>query len=151
MTLAKSGFLTGFFLAVLSGTAHAYDIEKTYILNCAGCHGMDGTGLPANYIPDFRESGRFTTTGDGREYLIQVPGVSQAHLTNAQVADMMNWILHRFSHDTLPADFQPYTAEEVARLRPDKARDAVIRRAELRERIFQGASAHPPSDSGGPQ
>jgi hypothetical protein len=37
-------------------------------------------------------------------------------------------VLGRFSADTLPANFTPYTAAEVARLRADKASDATMRR-----------------------
>jgi hypothetical protein len=74
----------------------------------------------------------------GREYLIQVPGLSQSRLDDATAARLLNWILRKFSANRLPADFAPYTPEEVAHFRADKAGDAKIRRdailAEMRSR-----------------
>ena len=109
-----------------------------YTLNCSGCHGADGVGVPEVGIPNLKEAGRFVRTELGREYLIQVPGLSQSRLDDATAARLLNWILHKFSADRLPADFTPYTPEEVTRFRPDKASDANIRRdailAEMRSR-----------------
>jgi hypothetical protein len=46
--------------------------------------------------------------------------------------------MRKFSANRLPTDFAPYTAEEVAHFRADKASDAKIRRdailAEMRSR-----------------
>jgi hypothetical protein len=46
-----------------------------------------------------------------------VPGTAQSSLTDAEVAGVLNWMLETFSAEQLPADFEPYTEEEVARLR----------------------------------
>jgi hypothetical protein len=109
-----------------------------YTLNCSGCHGADGVGVPEVGIPNLKEAGRFVRTELGREYLIQVPGLSQSRLDDATAARLLNWILRKFSVDPLPTDFTPYTAEEVSRLRTDKASDAKTRRdailAEMRRR-----------------
>jgi mono/diheme cytochrome c family protein len=109
-----------------------------YTLNCSGCHGADGVGVPEVGIPNLKEAGRFVRTELGREYLIQVPGLSQSRLDDATAARLLNWILRKFAVDPLPTDFTPYTAEEVSRLRTDKASDAKTRRdailAEMRRR-----------------
>ena len=109
-----------------------------YTLNCSGCHGAQGLGVPEVGIPNLNEAGRFIRTELGREYLVQVPGLSQSRLDDATAARLLNWILRKFSADRLPTDFAPYTAEEVSRLRADKASDAKIRRdailAEMRRR-----------------
>jgi mono/diheme cytochrome c family protein len=112
-------------------------IRNKYILNCAGCHGIEGGGLPEVGIPDFHESGQFLNLPSGREYLIQVPGVSQAHLSNAEIAQLMNWILVTFSKKTMPENFQPFTDEEIRILRPNKASDAVARRLFLKAQLSQ--------------
>ena len=112
--------------------AHAdMSLESVYFLNCSGCHGQDGKGVPAAGIPDLRDSGLYVKARPGREYLIQVPGLSQSSLDDPTVALLLNWLLRRFSADRLPPDFKPYTAEEVAISRKDKASDAQTRRSVL--------------------
>jgi hypothetical protein len=99
-----------------------------YTLNCSGCHGARGQGVPEVGIPDLNDAGLFVRTELGREYLIQVPGLAQSRLDDATAARLLNWILHQFSANRLPTDFTPYTAEEVSHFRADKASDAKTRR-----------------------
>jgi mono/diheme cytochrome c family protein len=99
-----------------------------YTLNCSGCHGAEGLGVPEVGIPNLNEAAGFVRTELGREYLIQVPGLSQSRLDDATAARLLNWILHKFSANRLPADFTPYTSEEVTHFRAYKASDAKIRR-----------------------
>jgi mono/diheme cytochrome c family protein len=109
-----------------------------YTLNCSGCHGAEGLGVPEVGIPNLNEAGRFVRTELGRKYLIQVPGLSQSRLDDATAARLLNWILRKFSANRLPTYFAPYTAQEVAHFRADKTSDAKIRRdailAEMRSR-----------------
>lgn len=126
------------FVALVSGARAETPLQTIYTLNCSGCHGAEGLGVPEVGIPNLNDAGRFVGTKLGREYLIQVPGLSQSRLDDATAARLLNWILHKFSANRLPADFTPYTAEEVTRFRSDKASDAKTRRdailAELRRR-----------------
>ncbi len=81
-----------------------------YVLQCAGCHRVDGRGSTPHGIPDFRNSvGAFTHLPAGREYLIRVPGAAYSQLSNAELANVLNWLLHTFSPAQLPAGFSPYT------------------------------------------
>jgi hypothetical protein len=79
--------------------------------------------------------GRLARVPGGRSYLARVPGVVQAPLSDAELAELMNWVMARFGGDALPADFAPYTAEEIARLRReplldvDGARRALLEQA----------------------
>ena len=89
-----------------------------YVLQCAGCHRVDGRGSTRHGIPDFRDSvGHFTRLPAGREYLIRVPGAARSQLSDADLAAVLNWVLASFSAAQLPADFQPYTQAEVAAAR----------------------------------
>ena len=129
----------------LTTTARAdMPMLTVYTLNCSGCHGAQGRGVPEVEIPDLHDAGLFVRNQLGREYLIQVPGLAQSRLDDATAARLLNWILQRFSADRLPADFAPYTAQEVTRSRPDKASDAKTRRdailAEMRRRGLLDAS-----------
>ncbi len=97
-----------------------------YILQCAGCHRVDGRGSTAHGIPDFRNSvGAFTHLPAGREYLIRVPGAAYSQLNNAELANVLNWVLQTFSPAQLPAGFRPYTESEVAAARPRRYDDVV--------------------------
>lgn len=88
-----------------------------YILHCQGCHLADGSGTPTKVPALKHEVGRFLHVAGGREFLIQVPGTAQSALSDNEVADVLNWILENFSRDELPADFVPYTADEISRHR----------------------------------
>ncbi|KOQ38001.1 cytochrome C, partial [Achromobacter xylosoxidans] len=97
-----------------------------YILQCAGCHRVDGRGSTPHGIPDFRNSvGAFTHLPAGREYLIRVPGAAYSQLNNAELANVLNWLLHTFSPAQLLAGFRPYTENEVAAARPRRYDDVV--------------------------
>jgi len=100
-----------------AGAQEMSSARLNYILHCQGCHLADGAGTPAKVPALKQEVGRFLQVEGGREFLIQVPGTSQSALTDAEVADVLNWILENFSQEQLDADFVPYTKEEVARHR----------------------------------
>jgi mono/diheme cytochrome c family protein len=126
-------------LVTLATSAHAeMPLQTLYTLNCSGCHGAKGQGVPEAGIPNLNDAGRYVRTELGRKYLIQVPGLSQSRLDDATAARLLNWVLHEFSANRLPADFTPYTTEEVTHFRSEKASDAKTRRdailAELRSR-----------------
>ena len=106
--------------------------QLDYILHCAGCHRFDGRGSTRHGIPDFRDSvGWFTHLPEGREYLVRVPGSSQSQLSDAELAAVINWMLHGFSAAQLPRDFRPYTADEVTRARTPAYKDVVPVRQSL--------------------
>lgn len=131
--------LTATALVFLVAEAHAEQrLQTVYTLNCSGCHGVGGQGVPEAGIPNLSEAGRYVRTELGREYLIEVPGLSQSRLDDATAARLLNWVLREFSSASLPGDFKPYTPAEVARFRADKISDPKTRRdailAELRSR-----------------
>jgi mono/diheme cytochrome c family protein len=101
-----------------------------YVLQCMGCHREDGRGAPGRVPSLVDEPGRLLRVPGGRAYLVRVPGVANAPLDDAAVAALLNWMLATFSADTLPADFAPYTADEVTALRATPLADAgAVRRA----------------------
>jgi len=117
--------------------ASGYTPRINYTLYCQGCHLVDGSGTP-NKVPALKnEVGRFLLVEGGREYLVQVPGTSQSPMSDAEVAAVLNWILENFSPDQLPADFVPYTTQEVARVRPEPLANVSAVREELIAAIKQ--------------
>ena len=108
-----------------------------FVLHCAGCHGVDGAGSPANYVPDLRRLGQFLHVPGGREFIISVPGVMGSGLDDEQVARVTNWLLANLAAGSAPPGQAPYTRDEVARARASPLVDVALRRREL---IEQGRS-----------
>lgn len=101
---------------LLAGVAAA-DPRIDYLLQCAGCHRVDGTGLPPEVPSLVNTPGKLVATPAGREYLVRVPGAAQAPLSDAELAAVVNWVLREFNAATLPEDFAPLSTREVAKAR----------------------------------
>lgn len=90
--------------------------RMNFILHCQGCHLPDGSGM-AGKVPALRgQLARFLQAPGGREYIVQVPGVSTSKLTDSDVAALMNWLVVEMGPE-VPADFRPYSTAEVTALR----------------------------------
>jgi mono/diheme cytochrome c family protein len=117
------------------GTARAGGSPaEMYTLNCWGCHKPRAEGIPGT-VPRLANSmGDFLHVAGGREYLVEVPGVAASALSDAEIAQVLNWLLFTFNKAELPEDFKPYTADEIAKYRPHQliriteTRDDLVRR-----------------------
>jgi cytochrome c553 len=100
-----------------------------YLLKCSGCHGADGMGKPIRGIPRFaNQIGHFQRTPEGRAFVMQVPGLLSAGLSDARAAAVSNYIVRRFAGDSMPPDFVPYTADEARRHRESRPADIMGKR-----------------------
>jgi mono/diheme cytochrome c family protein len=106
-------------------------VRSLYVLHCAGCHGIDGSGAYGAQVPGLRQMGSFLRLRGGREYLVQVPGMMGSGLSDAQVAQLANWLLAQWGGGALPPGHRPYDGEEVARLRGHSLLDVAATRAQL--------------------
>jgi cytochrome c553 len=114
---------------------------QNWTLNCQGCHRPDGTGTDATAPSLAGTVAKFLTVPGGREYLGRVPGVATSPLSNADLAEVVNWMLWRFDKAHLPANFQPFTAQEMGRLRVSPLRlEASQMRADLLKKADESAS-----------
>lgn len=105
---------------------------RNYKLHCMGCHLADGSGAPAKGIPTMRDAlGKFLWTPGGRQFIVQVPGVMHTPLRDAEVAELMNWLLRTVSPSTVPTGTAPYTADEITRLRATRPVDIPGTRRQL--------------------
>jgi mono/diheme cytochrome c family protein len=110
---------------------------ELYTLNCWGCHKPHAEGIPGT-VPRLADSmGDFLHVPGGRAYLVQVPGVATAALSDAEIAEVLNWLLFTFNKAELPEDFKPYTAAEVARYRAHQ----LIRVVETRDALVKQLKA----------
>jgi hypothetical protein len=104
------------------GVANAQRAWQHWVLNCQGCHRPDGTGSEGTAPRIAGTVARFLHASGGREYLGRVPGVATSPLADRDLAEVLNWMLWRFDAAHIPTAFQPYTAEEVGRLRREPLR-----------------------------
>lgn len=116
--------------------ADAGRARQNYLIHCMGCHGEAGLGLEGQ-VPSFKNTlAKISASPQGRDYVLRVPGVTQATLDDSQTAEVLNWVLAEFSTADAAQRIAPFTAAEVARARQqpllevNATRDAVFRGAE---------------------
>ncbi|MEZ5552998.1 MAG: hypothetical protein R3E82_19100 [Pseudomonadales bacterium] len=135
MSVSPASFAATAFLwlatLLAAGTAVAEDPKIAYWLHCAGCHGLEGKGAPPEVPTLVDVPGAIAALPGGREYLVRVPGVSLAPLSDDRLAEVVNYMLTRFSTAALAADFEPYTPGEIARFRSAPLDDPLRTRREL--------------------
>lgn len=95
---------------------------QNWTLNCQGCHRPDGSGSEGTAPSLAGTVSKFLNVPGGRDYLGRVPGVATSPLGNADLAELMNWMFWRFDKEHMPADYVPFTAEEIGRLRTSPLR-----------------------------
>jgi mono/diheme cytochrome c family protein len=105
-----------------------------YALHCAGCHGMTGAGTESARVPGLRRLGDMLKVPGGRSYMISVPGLLGSGLNDEQTADVMNWTLSTLARSSLPPQFTPFAASEIAIARARPPLDVAALRRALVER-----------------
>ena len=137
MALARSARLAMLVALVASAAgAQQYTPRVNYVLHCAGCHGMDASGVPGQGVPTMRGNlGLFMQRPEGRAFLLQAPGVNNAGLTDAQIAQDTNRMVTAFSADTAPPGWPADTAGEVAAAKAARPSDVTQARADLVARL----------------
>ncbi len=129
----------------LAQTADSVAPQQHYMLHCQGCHQADGSGLPGS-VPSMRNLvGKFLAVPGGREYLVQVPGSSLSPLNDAELAELLNWLLLSMSAQNLPPDFQAYSESEVKLLRSETMLDLLTTRAAIVSRFPPEPESSPES------
>jgi len=119
-----------------AGVENAQRAWQHWTLNCQGCHRQDGSGSPGTAPGLAGTVARFLSVPGGREYLGRVPGVATSPLSDADLAEVMNWMLWRFDREHIPVNFQPFTAAEVGALRQRPLR---LEASQLRADLLQQA------------
>lgn len=111
-------------------SAQEYSASVNYQLRCAGCHGQDGMGVTDGGIPPFPGFiDGFFQHEPSRLYLMHVPGINSASLSDKEIAEVMNYVGERWGQ--ADAERTPFTAEEVNRLRHLPVEDLIKLRREV--------------------
>ncbi len=128
-----TGCFIGFLLAAAFSSASADENRAriNYLIHCQGCHLPEAAGVPGHVPRMHGFLGYFQHSERGRKFIMQVPGAATASLSDAHLAELMNWLLTAYSADELPADFKPYTKLEVSEYRPHLEKDPDNTRAEI--------------------
>jgi mono/diheme cytochrome c family protein len=119
------------FAATVAGEAINNARAKfNYQMLCQGCHTPDGAG--GKGVPRMKDFvGNFLSSEQGRAYLVQVPGSANAALDDAQLAEVLNWIIIEMGGSSVPENMRFYTAEEVGELRKDPLFEVLDYRRQL--------------------
>ena len=129
----KFWLTTGLMLLASAAVAAQVNPQRAqfnYQMSCQGCHAPDGSG--ANAVPRMRDTvGMFLAIPEGRDYLVRVPGSAVSALDDAELAEVLNWIVQEFAGDSLTVPFEAYSAQEVGRLRQQPLNEVVQYRAQL--------------------
>ncbi|MDO8432228.1 MAG: cytochrome c [Candidatus Binatus sp.] len=152
-------------LILFAPTCRAAESD-VYIARCVICHQLNAEGVPGMYPPLANSIGADLKLKQGRRYLIQVAlsgmtgpvdvdGIVYnglmppfAQLPDAEIADVLNYVLTKFNADKLPKDFTPIAAEEVkqARATPDSSTEL----PRLRESLMNELKKAHPVDGAAP-
>jgi mono/diheme cytochrome c family protein len=110
-------------LAALSTSAPAappadhLTARSNYLERCGGCHGVQGRAF-ADTVPDLRDrAGWFLCDAAGRDYVSRLPNIVFSHLTDADLADMLNYVVFDLGGTSTPKGARRYTAAEMAHAR----------------------------------
>ena len=111
------------FAVMVAGPAAADDdgsfqqAQRNYLLDCGGCHGLDGESN-AKVVPQLKGLvGYYLRTPEGRAYLPRLPNIAFAALGDRELAAVLNYIVFDLGGASAPIGAKPYTAAEVARWR----------------------------------
>ena len=119
----------------VAADANAYQPRVNYQLQCMGCHRASGEG-EAGKVPSLRRTlVPLSAFPEGRDFVMRVPGVAQAPLSDADVAALLNWLARNLSDVPVPAGFVDYTAAEVGLARQHPLAGVRELRAKLLTRV----------------
>ena len=129
-----SRVLVALLIAACSGAAGASGSEM-FAARCSPCHQPGGGGVPGLYPPLKDTVGRYLRVPVGRVYLAHAVSFGMmgtiaseggtyngfmqpwTQLTDAEIADVLNYVLVDLNAARLPHGFVPFTADEVHALR----------------------------------
>jgi len=98
--------------------------RSAYLARCGGCHGIDGRAFAAT-VPDLKgKAGYFLCDPAGRDYIARLPNIVFSRLTDAELADLLNYVAFDLGGESAPKGARPYSAAEAARARREPLRDA---------------------------
>ena len=125
------------FLAPVLYAASSSKPAYNYTLFCQGCHLPDGTGVFGEVPSLVNNLSTYLKIPAGREFVVQVPGVMHALLTDEEVAELLNWLVRNFDYQFyMGGEFLPYSSREVTNIRTKGYVDIVAKRKSILESSY---------------
>ena len=91
--------------------------QQNFVLRCQGCHGADARGI-AGRVPALADTiGPLMRVASGRDFLLRVPGAANSALSDAALADVVNWLVERYASQLSSDETRVFTAADVASAR----------------------------------
>ena len=116
--------------------------QRSYVLACGGCHGIEGTSN-SRFVPQLRDTvGYFLNSTAGREYLVRLPNVAFSNTSDRELADLLNFMVFQLGGHSVPGNARPYAAAEVARLRKRPLTEVSL--TDYRTRLIATLGGQPP-------
>ena len=142
MMPSRLASVAGLLVALGVMAAHAETAAKLYLLHCSGCHGTDGVGSRIGRVPPFPEMiGPIARAAGGRAYLVHVPGMADAALSDGDTAEVLNYVLAEWAAGRADTDVAPYSAQEVHDIRKQRIDDIIALRKKIAaELLLRGIS-----------
>ena len=135
MTILALLMITPATFAQTNVPINAERAQSNYRLNCQGCHLADGSGLPGR-VPSMRGFvGGFLSVPGGRDFLVQVPGSANSPINDADLAELLNWIVTTMGTEKAASAFEFYSEAEVKQSRKTVLVDVAQVSAELVSKI----------------
>jgi mono/diheme cytochrome c family protein len=98
-------------------TADVLSPRVNYLLNCGGCHGLNGVSN-SRLVPDLKDQiGLFLNLPEGRRYVVRLPNVAFSMTTDEALTGLLNYVVFTLGGAKVPKGAQPYTVREVSALR----------------------------------
>jgi len=109
--------LTGLPALLRAETIEALTPRANYLLNCGGCHGLNGVSN-SRFVPNLKDQvGFFLNLPEGRSYVVRLPNVAFSMTTDEALTGLMNYVVFTLGGAKVPKDAKPYTVREVSELR----------------------------------
>jgi mono/diheme cytochrome c family protein len=107
--------------------------RTNYLLNCGGCHGLEGVSN-SRLVPDLKNQvGFFLNLPEGRGYVARLPNVAFSKTTDEALAGLLNYVVFNLGGDSVPKVTKPYTVREVSQLRRQPLTEISL--ARMRQRM----------------
>lgn len=129
--------------AVTPAQAQPRSAKSQFLERCGGCHGLEGESVAA-LVPSLKgQVGYFMCTPEGRAYLGRLPNVAFSQVPDAELAEILNYVVFTVGGSSAPSHAKPYTAAEAGRLRkaPLTATDLVEQRTRIVEDVIAQCGA----------
>lgn len=91
------------------------DPGEDYVLHCMGCHGARAEGVSGKVPALSKTLVPLMRSAAGRDYLLRVPGAANSTLSDARLAEVLNWVATRFGDGLTDGDPRFTTTEISAR------------------------------------